>query len=68
MERRKFTKEEIEQWRKDNNQGWFYFNKNDSNLFVPKRYGFGRTINFAHPVSWVFVIVIIGFIIYKILR
>jgi uncharacterized membrane protein len=33
--------------------GQFYFNRDDSRILVPKRLGFGRTLNFAHPVSWV---------------
>jgi hypothetical protein len=27
--------------------GDFYFNKNDPKIFVPKRYGFGYTLNFG---------------------
>ena len=37
--------------------GVFYYNKNDSRIFVPKRYGFGYTLNFGKPY------VIIGFIL-----
>jgi len=33
--------------------GQFYFNRDDHRILVPKRLGFGRTLNFAHPVSWV---------------
>nr|WP_268874139.1 DUF5808 domain-containing protein [Streptacidiphilus melanogenes] len=32
--------------------GQFYFNRDDRRLLVPKRIGFGRTLNFAQPVSW----------------
>ena len=32
--------------------GQFYFNRDDRRILVPKRLGFGRTLNFAHPVSW----------------
>jgi uncharacterized membrane protein len=32
--------------------GQFYFNREDSRILVPKRLGFGRTLNFAHQVSW----------------
>ena len=33
--------------------GQFYFNRDDRRILVPKRLGFGRTLNFAHPVAWV---------------
>jgi uncharacterized membrane protein len=32
--------------------GIFYFNSSDSAIWVPKRGGFGYTLNFARPVSW----------------
>jgi uncharacterized membrane protein len=32
--------------------GLFYFNPSDSALMVPKRKGFGYTLNFGRPVSW----------------
>ena len=31
--------------------GIFYFNKEDTRLFPPKRFGIGWTINFANPNS-----------------
>lgn len=39
--------------------GIFYFNREDSRIFVPKRFGLGigRTLNFAHPVSWAVLLV-----------
>lgn len=42
----------------DDDRHWFagtiYFNRDDPRLLVPKRlgFGFGRTLNLAHPVSW----------------
>lgn len=38
--------------------GVIYYNRNDERIVVPKRYGlgFGRTLNFAHPVAWLVVI------------
>jgi uncharacterized membrane protein len=33
--------------------GLFYFNPDDSALFVEKRIGFGYTINFARPAAWI---------------
>ena len=32
--------------------GIFFFDRSDSRFFVPKRFGFGWTPNFAHPASW----------------
>lgn len=33
--------------------GLFYFNPDDSALFVEKRLGFGYTVNFAHASAWI---------------
>lgn len=39
--------------------GIFYFNRNDSRLFVPKRIKIlGWTINFANPLSYVILALI----------
>ncbi|HWP42543.1 MAG TPA: DUF5808 domain-containing protein [Blastocatellia bacterium] len=32
--------------------GFFYSNPRDSRLWVPKPFGYGYTINFAHPWAW----------------
>ncbi|MEU6175772.1 DUF5808 domain-containing protein [Streptantibioticus parmotrematis] len=32
--------------------GQFYVNRDDPRVLVPKRLGFGRTLNFGRPVSW----------------
>ena len=32
--------------------GVFYFNPDDSSLFLPKRFGIGWTVNFARPAVW----------------
>ena len=39
--------------------GAFYVNPDDSSLFVPKRFGIGYTVNFAHPWSGVVLAVVI---------
>jgi hypothetical protein len=39
--------------------GIFYVNREDPALFVPKRFGYGLTPNFAHPWSWVVLVVIV---------
>jgi uncharacterized membrane protein len=36
--------------------GVFYYNSDDQRVLVPKRLGFGRTLNMAKPISWVFLL------------
>jgi len=64
MEKRKWTNEEVVAYRKKTG-AFFYFNKEDTNLLVPKASGFGRTFNFANPISWVIIAAVIGFIIWN---
>lgn len=33
--------------------GLFYINRNDPSIMVEKRFGVGWTLNFAHPISWI---------------
>lgn len=66
MARRKFSKDEVQQWQKEHNQTMFYFNRNDSNLFVRRYYGIsgtGGTINLAHPGAWAIIVVLAGLIV-----
>ncbi|WP_312472057.1 DUF5808 domain-containing protein [Neobacillus sp.] len=39
--------------------GMFYFNKNDPAIFLEKRFGIGWTNNWAHPLSWIIILVIL---------
>lgn len=39
--------------------GMFYFNRDDPSIFLEKRFGVGWTNNWAHPLSWLFIIGII---------
>lgn len=39
--------------------GIFYFNPNDPSIFLEKRFGIGWTNNWAHPLSWVFILVVL---------
>ena len=38
--------------------GMFYYNPNDTRLNVEKRFGYGGTVNIAHPAGKVIMIVI----------
>lgn len=40
--------------------GAIYYNPQDQAVFVEKRFGIGYTLNFARPVSWVFMVVVLG--------
>jgi uncharacterized membrane protein len=63
MEKHKYTDEEVAEWRKTH-RSFLYFNKDDANYSVPKPYGFGRTPNWANPISWVMVAALIALIVY----
>lgn len=39
--------------------GMFYFNKDNPDLFVEKKFGVGWTVNFARPGVWIFLIIIL---------
>lgn len=39
--------------------GLFYYNPGDPSVFVEKRSGIGYTVNFGHPLGWVFLLGII---------
>lgn len=62
MRRRKWTKDEVEIWRKEH-RGVGYFNKQDRNIFVSKRYGIGFTFNWGNPQSWIVIAIIIAIVI-----
>jgi uncharacterized membrane protein len=61
MEKRKWTKEEVSVYRRTH-EGFFYTNKDDANIFVPREFSFGYTLNFGHPISWLIVAAIIAII------
>jgi uncharacterized membrane protein len=62
MAKRRWTKDEIEQWQKEH-QGFGYCNKQDSNIIVSKRYGIGFTFNWGNPLSWVIMIALIAAVV-----
>lgn len=39
--------------------GIFYFNKNDPAIFLERRFGIGWTTNWAHPLSWIIILIIL---------
>lgn len=43
--------------------GFFYYNPDDPDPFVPKRYGWGWTLNFAHPMGKLFLAIMVGMIL-----
>ncbi|MCM3749460.1 DUF5808 domain-containing protein [Paenibacillus pasadenensis] len=47
--------------------GAFYWNRNDASIFVEKRSGIGFTLNWAHPVSWLVIIILLGIILVPII-
>ncbi|BFT72639.1 DUF5808 domain-containing protein [Paenibacillus sp. P36] len=52
--------------RKHYKLGIFYYNPDNKSIFVPKRLGLGWTINFARPISWIIILAILGFVIFKV--
>ena len=66
MKKRKFTPEEVEEWRQQNGRRLWYYNKEDSNLFVPKAIRFGWTFNWANPLTWLFGAAIALLIVLKV--
>jgi len=63
MGKRKWSYQEVADFRKKTGS-LFYFNREDSNIFVPKASGFGRTLNFANPISWLFIVAVVALLIY----
>lgn len=39
--------------------GVFYFNRDDPSVMVEKRFGIGYTMNFAHPMAWVLIAILV---------
>jgi len=44
--------------------GVFYYNISDKKLWLPKRYGWGWTLNFAQPWSWFLLAILVASIAY----
>jgi uncharacterized membrane protein len=43
--------------------GIFYYKPDDHRVLVPKRFGFGWTLNFANVWSYVFLLALFGLVI-----
>ncbi len=72
MAKRKWSEEEISEYRKARRMYFFYYNEEDGNLFVPKAYVLdafknwpmaGITLNWAHPIGMGFALIILTLII-----
>jgi uncharacterized membrane protein len=66
MAKRKWSYEEVKEYRRTHNQFIFYFNKDDSNFTVPKTIGFGRTNNWSHPILWLIILAVLLLIGYHV--
>ncbi|MFJ9814349.1 DUF5808 domain-containing protein [Streptomyces sp. NPDC101151] len=47
--------------------GIFCFDRDDPALLVPRRHGWGTTLNYGHPMAWVWtaaVLAVVGLIIW----
>jgi len=63
MAKRKWTQAEISSYKKEKGQ-FFYFNKEDGNIFIPRESGLGFSPNWANPWPWVIFIGIIIFAVF----
>ena len=69
MPKRKWTDEEIDEYRRLYNSYFFYYNKEDANLLVPrsdvsKMFSLmGITFNWAHTIAKIFTLVILALIL-----
>lgn len=73
MAKRKWSEEEIDEFRRAHNNYLIYYNEEDGNLFVPRADAFrmwsitGLTFNWAHPMAQIFLFAIITLIILPII-
>ena len=69
MEKRKWTKDEISSYKKEKGQFLFYYNKEDSNIFILRESGLGFSSNWANPWSWVIfvslIIIVVVFVLFR---
>ena len=48
--------------------GLFYFNRQDRRLFIPKRIGYGWTLNFANVWAWLLIGLIVFVLVARLLN
>lgn len=63
MNKHRWTREEIDEYRKQRGSYGFYFNRLDTNIFVPKSFGFGFTVNWANPWAWVVIVAVLSAVV-----
>lgn len=64
MAKRKWSIEEVEEYRRTHNNYLFYFNVDDANFGVPKANGRGWTNNWAHSFSGIIVFAVLALMVY----
>ena len=64
MAKRKWTENEVEEYRKTHGD-FFYCNKEDSNFLIPKAFGFGKTVNWGNPITWIAIVALIILIVLR---
>lgn len=62
MGKHRYTKEEVKKWYQDHHTV-IYFNKDDKNVMVRKAYGYGLKFNYANPISWVIIAILLAIIV-----
>jgi len=62
MAKHRYTKEEVKKWYQEHHTV-IYFNKDDRNVFVRKAYGIGFRFNYANPIAWMIIVILIAFIV-----
>ena len=62
MAKHRYTNEEVEQWRRENKRT-MYANPDDKRIMVPKVSGLGLTPNWANPLGWVVLVLIVAVIV-----
>lgn len=72
MAKRKWTEEEINDYRRQRNMYFYYYNEEDANLFVPKAFVLDAfknspmarlTFNWAHPIAMGFALILFTLIL-----
>lgn len=63
MNKHKYSLEELTEWHREHGVRFIYYNPDDSNIIIRKTSGLGYTLNFARPLSFVIIGLILGAII-----